>query len=119
MKPISLTLHCVIDYLAVLIFVAAPAVIGLSGWPAVLSYALACIHLLMTLLTNFPAGVIKIIPVTLHQWVERIVGPALLILAIVPWIGEGQNARVFFAAMGVVILSVERLTDYRSTTAAK
>ena len=51
MKPISLTLHGAIDYLAVLIFVVAPAVIGLSGWPAVLSYALAGIHLLMTLLT--------------------------------------------------------------------
>ena len=31
MKPISLTVHGVIDYLAVVIFAAAPAVIGLSG----------------------------------------------------------------------------------------
>ena len=84
MKPISLTLHGAIDYLAVVIFVVAPAVIGLSGWPAVLSYALAGIHLFMTLLTDFPAGAIKLVPVALHKWVERIVGPVLIIFAFVP-----------------------------------
>lgn len=119
MKPISLTPHGAIDYLAVLIFVAAPAVIGLSGWPAVLSYALAGIHLLMTLLTDFPAGAIKLVPVALHNWVERIVGPVLIILAFLPLNGATQNARIFFGIMGVVILAVERLTAYRSITEAK
>lgn len=92
MKPISLTVHGVIDYLAVVIFAAAPAVIGLSGWPAALSYALAGVHLLMTLLTDFPAGVIKAIPIVLHQWVERIVGPVLIILA--PRLDDRGGARL-------------------------
>ena len=116
MKPISLTVHGAIDYLAVVIFAGAPAVIGLSGWPAALSYALAGIHLLMTLLTDFPAGVIKVIPIVLHQWVERIVGPVLVILAFVLMTKETQIARSFFVAMGVIIFAVERLTAYRSTT---
>jgi hypothetical protein len=119
MKPISLTLHGAIDYLAVLIFAAAPTVIGLSGWPAALSYALAGVHLLMTLLTDFPAGVIKLVLVALHNWVERIVGPVLIILAFVPLNGATQNARFFFGTMGVVILIVERLTAYRPITKAK
>jgi len=113
MKPISLAVHGAIDYLAVVIFAVAPAVIGLSGWPAALSYALAGIHLLMTLLTDFPAGVIKVIPIALHQWVERIVGPVLVILALV---SMTEAARAFFVAMGVIIFAVERLTAYRSTT---
>jgi hypothetical protein len=113
MKPISLTVHGVIDYLAVVILAVAPAVIGLSGWPAALSYALAGIHLLMTLLTDFPAGVIKVIPIALHQWVERIVGPVLIILA---FVSMTEAARAFFVAMGIIIFAVERLTAYRSTT---
>ena len=117
MKPISLTVHGAIDYLAVVIFAVAPAVIGLSGWPAALSYALAGIHLLMTLLTDFPVGVIKVIPIALHQWVERIVGPLLIILAFVA-ITE-THARAFFVTMGVIILAVERLTAYRPTAAGK
>ena len=115
MKPISLTVHGAIDYLAVVIFAGAPAVIGLSGWPAAL-YALAGVHLLMTLLTDFPAGVVKVIPIVLHQWVERIVGPLLVILAFVLMTKETQIARAFFVAMGVIIFAVERLTAYRSTT---
>jgi len=83
MKPISPTVRGAIDYLAVVIFAGAPAVIGLSGWSAALSSALAGVHLLMTLLTDFPAGLIKVIPIVLHQWVERIVGPILVILAFV------------------------------------
>ena len=117
MKPISPTVHGAIDYLAVVIFAVAPAAIGLTGWPAALSYALAGIHLLMTLLTDFPAGVIKVIPIVLHQWVERIVGPLLIILAFVAM--NETYARAFFVAMGVIIFAVERLTAYRSTTAAK
>jgi hypothetical protein len=113
MKPISVTFHGVIDYVAVVIFAVAPAVIGLSGWPAVLSYALAGIHVVMTLLTDFPAGVIKVIPIALHQWVERIVGPVLIILA---FVSMTEAARAFFVAMGIIIFAVERLTAYRSTS---
>jgi hypothetical protein len=113
MKPISLTFHGVIDYVAVVIFAVAPAVIGLSGWPAALSYALAGIHVVMTLLTDFPAGVIKVIPIALHQWVERIVGPVLIILA---FVSMTEAARAFFVAMGIIIFAVERLTAYRSTS---
>jgi hypothetical protein len=32
---------------------------------------------------------------------------------------ETQIARAFFVAMGIIIFAVERLTVYRSTTAAK
>ena len=113
-KPISPTVHGAIDYLAVVIFAVAPAAIGLTGWPAALSYALAGIHLLMTLLTDFPAGVIKVIPIVLHQWVERIVGPLLVILAFV--LMTETHARAFSVAMGIIIFAVERLTTYRSTT---
>jgi hypothetical protein len=70
----------------------------------------------MTLLTDFPAGVIKALPIVIHQWVERIVGPVLVILALV---SMTEAARTFFVAMGIIIFAVERLTAYRSTTAAK
>ena len=119
MKLISLALHGAIDYLAVLIFAAAPSVIGLSGWPAVLSYALAGIHLVMTLVTDFPAGAIKLVAVTLHNWVERTVGPLLIIMSFVPLSWPTPSARLFCGIMGVVIVCVERLTAYRSSTQAK
>lgn len=112
MKPISIQLHGAIDYAAVLIFAAAPTALGLHDGPAVLSYVLAAVHLLMTLLTDFPAGAVRIVPLWVHNWVERIVGPVLVVLAFVPIIGNTQAAQAFFIAMGLVILAVERLTSY-------
>src|SRR5258707_11329372 len=106
MKPVSPPLHGAIDYLAVLIFAAAPTLIGLMGWPALLCYALAFIHLLMTVLTDFPAGAVKMVPVVLHNWVERLVGPALVLIGALPLPGGAPNARIFFAAMGLVIFPV-------------
>ena len=84
-----------------------------------LSYALAGVHLLMKLLTDFPAEVIKLVAVTLHNWVERTVGSVLIILVFVPLNGATQNARIFFGIRGVVIFTVERLTAYRSITEAR
>ena len=49
-----------------------------------------------------------------QNWVERIVAPILIVLAFVPLNGATQTARIFFGIMCLVILSVERLTAYRS-----
>ena len=121
MKAISTALHGVIDYAAVLIFAAAPTALGLHDGPALLSYALAAVHLLMTLITDFSAGAIRILPLWAHNWVERIVGPALILLAFVPVVGNTQAAQAFFIVMGITIFAVERLTNYaaaRSTSSA-
>ena len=81
MKPLTARLHGYLDYLTVLIFLAAPAVLGFSGLPAQLSWLLAGVHLAMTLVTKFPLGVFRRLAFALHGWVERIVGPALIAIA--------------------------------------
>ena len=53
MKIISSEPHAVLDYLTVVIFALAPAVIGLTGASAMI-YALAAVHLSMTLVTDMP-----------------------------------------------------------------
>jgi hypothetical protein len=115
MKPIPIALHGVIDYAAVLIFAAAPTALGLHDGPALLSYALAVVHLLMTLLTDFSAGAVRIVPLWVHNWVERLVGPGLILLAFVPLVGNTPTAQAFFIGMGVIIFAVERLTGYAAT----
>ena len=73
MKVVSDTAHGILDYLTVAIFALAPGILGLTGFAALVSYALAAIHLIMTLLTNMPLGVVKIIPMRLHALVEMLV----------------------------------------------
>jgi hypothetical protein len=104
------TQHAWLDYATVIIFAVAPSLLGLSGIAAMLSYTLAGVHLLVTLLTAFPGGVWPVIPFRLHGFIEMAVGPTLLAA---PWLlGFTGNARMFYSAMGVVILLVWLITDY-------
>jgi len=111
LKVISDTTHGILDYLTVAIFALAPSILGLTGFAALASYALAAIHLAMTLLTNMPLGVIKIIPMRLHALVEMIVGPVLVVAALVLPTIVGDR-REFFLVMGLVILAVWLLSSY-------
>ena len=112
MKPLTARLHGYLDYLTVLIFLIAPSVLGFGGLPAKLAWLLAGVHLAMTLVTRFPLGVFRRLAFTLHGWVERIVGPALIAVAFLPDIFSVKPAFAFFAGMGLVIIAVGWLTDY-------
>jgi hypothetical protein len=118
MKVISDTTHGILDYLTVAIFALAPGVLGLSGFAALVSYALAAIHLVMTLLTNMPLGVLKIIPMRLHALVEMIVGPVLVVAAMVLPNILGEK-REFFLVMGLAILAIWLLSSYSRPAVAR
>ena len=113
MRFIDARIHGVLDIVVVFIFLLAPLVFGLGGSPAAIAYILAAVHLVMTLLTDFPMGIRKTIPFFVHGIVELIVGVALLILPSYAGYGPGSPARRFYLAMGAAILVVWALTAYR------
>src|ERR1700722_9468633 len=103
MKFIDNKLHGILDYITVGAFAAIPAVLGLEGTPAYLSYTLAFVHFVMTALTNFEYGIVKFLSLKLHKWVELAVGPTLVVI---PWVlgfSGDIRARAVFMIAGVVI----------------
>lgn len=110
MKIISSEIHAVLDYLTVAVFALAPTLIGLTGTSAVISYVLAVVHLSMTLATDMPFSLVKIVPLRLHALVELMVGPVLVIGGLL--LDPPTPARTFFVAMGIVIFAVWLLSDY-------
>lgn len=115
MKIISPNIHGYLDFVTVVIFLLAPTLFGLSGLPAMLAYALAVIHLAVTLATDFPFGVVKLIPFTLHGWIERLVGPLLVVIPFVLGFANETGARNFYIFIGIIIIIVGLLTDYKGT----
>jgi hypothetical protein len=97
----------------VLLFLFAPTLIGLTGTAGTIAYALAGIHLAMTLVTDFPLGAGKLLPFTVHGWIERIVGPVLILLPFV--LGFGASAQGFYIVVGIIIILVGLLTDSQRT----
>ena len=113
MRFITARIHGMLDFIVVVVFLLGPLLMGLGGSPAAISYALAVIHLVMTLMTQFPAGRWKTIPFFVHGIVELVVGIVLLILPSFEGYSPGSPARQFYLAMGAVILVVWALTAYR------
>ncbi|ALQ50843.1 SPW repeat domain-containing protein [Nitrosomonas ureae] len=114
MKVISPRMHGYLDFLTVILFLLAPAIFGLSDLPTLLAYSLAVIHLIVTLASDFPFGIVKLIPFTVHGWIERIVGPTLIALPFILGFSDDETARNFYMAAGVVIILVGVLTDYQT-----
>ncbi len=113
MKKITPKQHGYLDYVTVFIFLISPTLFDLLGLTATIAYILASIHLLMTLITDFPLGAVKLLPFTVHGWVERIVGPVLIILPFP--LGFYPSAKVFYIVMGIIIIVVGLITNYRDT----
>lgn len=112
MKVLSPQAHGYIDYALVALFVLAPTLFGFGGIAATLAYALAAIHLVMTLCTAFPLGVVKLIPFPVHGAIELAVAVGL---AIVPWLlgfQDVSSARNFYVVSGIAVLGVWLVTNY-------
>ncbi len=114
MKFITAKAHGVLDYVVVLLFSVAPTLFHFSTLPATISYALAGVHLALTLFTNFPLGIVKLVPFTLHGYIEALVGPCLVILPFVLRLTAETPALIFYVVCGIVIFSVWLLTNYKS-----
>ena len=107
------TVHRLLDYVAVIVFALAPSLIHITGNTKMLAYALAAIHLVVTLATQFPGSARRPLPYSAHGIIELIVGLALVI---VPFVRHWTFAAgKFYPAMGVLILIIWAFTRYRDT----
>jgi hypothetical protein len=113
-KVISDQMHGILDYLTVAIFALAPGVVGLTGVASIVSYALAIIHLAMTVATKMPLSLVKIVPMKLHAIVELIVGLVLVVGGLLAPTFP-TDARAFFVVMGVLIFFVWLLSTYAAS----
>jgi hypothetical protein len=111
---LSPRIHATVDYLSVLLLILAPTLFGLNAIAGTGAYALAAIHLVMTLLTDFPGGVMKLVPLRVHGMVEIVVGVLLVLapLVIPAATALGMTGRIFFIAFGALLVVVWAITDY-------
>jgi len=112
MKFISPKVHGFIDYLAVILLFASPSVFGFNGLVAWFTYALGVVHLLLTLLTDYNAGLLKVIPLPLHGFIEFLVGVVLIVLAYTLF-KDDSDGKLFYIIFGTVLLLTWACTDYK------
>lgn len=112
MKLIAPGVHRFLDFIAVVVFLAAPFVIGLGGTPAAICWALALLHLIVTLSTRFPESSRGPIPLVAHGVLELVVSIFLVAASWMFGFAPGSPARYFFVTAGAALFLVWILTDY-------
>ncbi|WP_428327554.1 hypothetical protein [Mucilaginibacter sp.] len=112
MKFITPKIHGIIDLLVVVFLLASPIIFGFTGLLAVFTYALGIIHLLMTVLTDFNLGAVKLIPFSIHEAVEFTVAVAVIILAYTLF-NNNADGKLFYVIFGNCLLLTWLVTDYK------
>ena len=118
MRVIGAFSHGIIDYATVILLALGPSVSGFRGKQALMCYALALVHFMLSVITRYPLGVSKSLPFPIHGAIEFVVAILLIIL---PWLANfsaGVHSRNFFLAIGMLVLIIWVLTDYRSRRSA-
>ena len=113
MRLIGAVSHAIIDYVIAVILAAGPAFVGFAGRQANYAYLFAIIMFTLGLVTRYPLGMLRAIRFPVHGGIE--LGIAILIL-ILPWLANfsrGVHSRNFFVLVGILMLSIWFLTDFR------
>ncbi len=117
MKIISSRVHGYLDYATVLFLLAAPSLFHMDGTLATFTYSLAGIHFVLTALTAFEVGLLKVIPFRIHGLIEFVVAIALAGVGL--WFRSAQNnlGFYFYVSLAIVIMIVFLLTDFKGAPA--
>ncbi len=112
---VPLRLHAAADYLVGASFFAVPLIADFDTAARASAWSVAAIHLTMTLLTDYPGGVVKWIPLRVHLTAELILGP---VLAALPWLAgfsDDTAATALFVAWGAISFATYFVTDRTPT----
>ncbi len=104
--------HGILDFLVVVFLLLSPLLFDLQEPAATFAYVLAGIHLILTVLTAFPMGLIKIIPLRIHGLIEVLVSVFLVFSPYIIGFTEDPMAIWFFPVFGLVVLLVFLISDY-------
>jgi hypothetical protein len=115
MKIISPKVHAILDYAVVLLLFCAPFVFNFGTAITIFTLALAFIHLFMTLITDFPGGLIALLGLRVHGLVELAVSVLLMIFALVADLEQAIES-YFYIAFSATVFITWLFTDYNRKT---
>ena len=113
MEKISSRIHGILDYLTVLFLFISPSLFEMQNKASTFTYALAFIHLALTLFTDFEAGAFKIVSFKIHGMIEIVVSIMLIGIAIWFRFSGDSVSFYYYLIFSAVLFIVWVASDYR------
>ena len=112
-RSIGAVSHGILDYALGILLICAPSFAVFAGTKATWAYIFGSVMLAMAILTRYPLGIVKIIGLGIHGFIELLLAICLIAA---PWYGNftsGVTAKRFYVAFGLLMLVLWFLTDFR------
>ena len=117
--PIPAAVHGIIEYLAGVLFIAAPYLFDFDATRATtLSIAVGVIVLVVAAVSKGPTGLIDELPVPAHVVLDLVLAVFLIAAAFLFGFSEDGKATAFFIILGVTHLLLTIATRFVRTDAA-
>jgi hypothetical protein len=114
MKVLSPRVHAPLDFGLVASFALAPSLLGFGGIAAALAYVIAIGVLVGSLATDYPLGIVKLVPFPIHGYAELASAALFVAMPFLFGFHHAPGSRNFFVVMGLGTIVVFILTDYRA-----
>jgi hypothetical protein len=112
--PIPALVHGIVEYLAGVVFIVAPFVLGFQSSPATaISIIVGVVVLVVAASTEGPSGLISQIPISAHVALDFVLAAALIVMPFAFGFSEEGAPTAFFIALGVVHLLLTIATRFR------
>ena len=111
--PIPASIHGIIEYVAGVLFIAAPFLFGFDSDTALaVSIVVGVIILIVASITDFPTGLVKSLPIVLHVALDYVLAGVLIAAPFLFGFSEDGTATAFFIVLGVVHLLLTIATRF-------
>jgi hypothetical protein len=109
-RPVSARMHALSDGIILSAGLVAPFVLGYadSGLPALYTYAVVASGVVLNVLTDYPLGVLRKVPLRVHRLIE-LTGPGVFM--VLPWLLFPGPAAWVLSVIGAINFATAALTD--------
>jgi K+-sensing histidine kinase KdpD len=112
---IPLFLHGLVEYLAGIVFIAAPFAFSFDSHaaPTILSILIGAGVLVLAVVTEYPAGLVRSFPLASHVVIDYVLSIFLIVSPFVFGFSDERGPLAFFLVIGVAYLLMTVMTRFR------
>jgi hypothetical protein len=106
--------HAIADYAVAALLILVPPIVGGSTKAVATGVVVGVVVAVVSMLTRYPLGVVKVLPFTIHSAGDYLAA-ALLVIApfALSFNGSDTGLAAFYVAGGAAVLAVSLITNYQ------
>jgi hypothetical protein len=105
--------HALADYMAAVTIIITALVIDGPSSAKTFGIVLGVAYLLVSAMTRYPLGLVKVIPFPVHSAGDYLLGALLIVVPFAAFYNDNKGASLSYILSGIAVIGVSMITDYQ------